>query len=126
MTKADVYWHTRKRMWSVRVDGRVVDHMVSVALADCRMVVREAERQRYIRTRQRNVSAWITGTLVSPPPPGTLGYEFVLINYSPYWCGAFTIRPSYQPIHRADLVVLTEGRQAWALVESDWQPENSA
>ena len=44
--EADIYWHSRWHRWSVRVGGRVVDHLESVSATRCVMVVRETERQR--------------------------------------------------------------------------------
>ena len=44
MTRAECYRHTRKRLWSLRVGGKVIDHLPFVALAGCRMTVRETER----------------------------------------------------------------------------------
>ncbi|UVF18475.1 hypothetical protein HPT29_018560 [Microvirga terrae] len=123
MTRADVYWHTRLRRWSLRVDGRVADHLPVVALAGCRMVVREAERQRCIARGQRSVHAWVQGRLITPPP---ILEAFVQIGYSPFVCGAFTARPGFLPIHQADLVVFAPDGKAWALVRDMSQLENDA
>jgi hypothetical protein len=119
--RADVYWHLRKRRWSLRVDGRVIDHLPVVALADCRMTVRERERLRCIERRQRSVHAWITGELVTPPE---ISETFVQVGYSPWHASAFTVRPVFHPIHAADLVVFRPDSKAWALVQRLPQLEN--
>lgn len=121
--KADVYWHLRKRRWSLRIDGRVADHLPVVALAGCRMTVRERERQRCIARGQRSVHAWVQGTLVTPPP---VDEAFVQVGYSPFLAGVFTRRPGFAPIRAADLVVFKPDGTAWALVSSDTQLETAS
>ncbi|WP_262265522.1 hypothetical protein [Microvirga yunnanensis] len=118
-----MYWHTRRKRWSLRVAGRVADHLPVVALQACRMVVREAERQRCIARGQRSVHAWIQGTLVAPPP---VDEAFVEIAYSPWYAGHFTRRPGFAPIREADLVVFGRDGKAWALVEFDPQLESAS
>lgn len=109
--KADVYWNTHKRMWSVRVDGKVYEHLPIVALGFCRMTVRERERQRCIETGQRSVHAWITGDMC-PAPQVT--DDFLRIGYSPWNAGTFTIGPCFTPIYFSMLVVLSKDGSAWS------------
>lgn len=123
MTRADVYWHTRRRMWSLRFNGRVADHLPVVALRGCRMVVRERERQRCIRSGQRSVHAWVSGTLATPPE---ISEAFVRVGYSPWHAGHFTVRPGFDPIHQADVVVFRPDGKAWALVSHAVQLETDA
>ncbi|MFC4172387.1 hypothetical protein ACFOYU_09980 [Microvirga sp. GCM10011540] len=122
MTRADVYWHTVKRRWSLRVAGRVVDHLPLVALQGCRMVVRKGERRRCIERGQRSVHAWIQGTLMTPPP---VDGAFVQIGYSPWCAGHFTTRPAFLPIHQADVVSFLADGTAWALVSDHAQLETA-
>jgi hypothetical protein len=118
--KADVYWHTRLKRWSLRIGGKVVDHLPVVALAGCRMTVRELERQRCIERGQRSVHAWISGRLITPPEVTEV---FIEIGYSPWHAGAFTVRPGFSPIRQADLVVFRTDGTAWALVSGVEQME---
>jgi len=118
--RADCYFHTRKRLWSLRVNGKVIDHRPRAALSGCRMVVREGERQRCIARGQRSVHAWITGTLTPPP---RIDEAFVEIGYSPFLFGAFTVRPGFLPIWEANIVVFAQDGRAWALVSGIEQLE---
>jgi hypothetical protein len=121
--KADVYWHSRRRMWSLRIDGRVADHLPTLALQRCRMVVREAERQRCISRRQRGVHAWIQGSLITSPE---ISEAFVEVGYSPFVCGSFTTRPGFLPIWEAAIVTFDKDGKAWALVSDHAQLETAS
>jgi len=113
-TCADVYWHTRKAAWSVRVRGRVAGHVPFITLRRCRMVVRKAERLRAVQRRQRSVHAWVQGELADLTVDNTVG--LVRLGYSPWHTGHFTIRPGFEPLHSARLVVFTAQGEAWALI----------
>jgi len=114
MPEADVYWHSRKKAWSVRVAGRVVDHLPCMTATCCRMVVREAERQRAIERGQRSVHAWIRGQ-ISVPVTIDDCVGLIEIGYSFRCAGHFTTRPDFRPIRSARLVVFTVTGQAYAL-----------
>jgi len=112
--EADIYWHSRWHRWSVRVGGRVVDHLESVSATRCVMVVRETERQRAIARGQRSVHAWIRGEIRIGD---TLDHcaDMIEIGYSYRCAPTFTTRPGFQPIFAARLVVFTASGQAFAL-----------
>ncbi|MDE4912278.1 hypothetical protein PQI07_16475 [Methylobacterium sp. 092160098-2] len=57
----DVYWHTRKRQWSVRVNGRVLYHASQACLSDVTLVVSVAAVERIRAKGQREVCAWARG-----------------------------------------------------------------
>lgn len=76
--KVDVYVNLNKTkqlpeserhipVYSVRdcETNKVVFHCRQLALADCTFVVKEAGRQRVIKTNQKNVHAWCSGTLTA-------------------------------------------------------------
>ncbi|WP_262030167.1 hypothetical protein [Microvirga sp. Mcv34] len=114
MPEADIYWHSIKKAWSIRVAGRVVDHLPCVTATRCRMVVRETERQRAIARSQRSVHAFIQGEI---HVGDTLDHcaDLVEIGYSPWHAGTFTTRPDFRPIRAARLVVFVPSGQAYAL-----------
>ena len=114
MPEADVYWHSRKRAWSIRVAGRVVDHVSSVTATRCTMHVREGERRRALERRQRSVHAWIRGQLVDVTVDHAV--NLVEVGYSPWHAGTFTIRPGFAPVFAARLVVFHADGRAWALL----------
>jgi len=61
--EVDVYRHLRRRerCWSLRVRGRVVDHVDSIALRDVRLVVRPGALARVRRREIREVCAHAAG-----------------------------------------------------------------
>jgi hypothetical protein len=59
----DIYWHRSRRLWSVRVAGRVVAHVPAIALSDVTFRASEAGRLRCLRTGARDVHAWAAGTV---------------------------------------------------------------
>jgi hypothetical protein len=114
MPEAEIYWHSRRRLWSIRVSGRVVDHLPSVSATRCVMVVRETERQRALARGQRSVHTWVRGEIRIDD---TLDHcaDMVEIGYSPWHAGCFTRRPGYTPIFAARMVVFMPSGQAFAL-----------
>lgn len=57
-----VYWHSRKKLYSVRRGGKVVEHTPEITLRDVRFVVSQSGLRRYRETGVRNVHAWANGT----------------------------------------------------------------
>jgi hypothetical protein len=113
MPEADIYWHLRLCRWSIRVGGRVVDHLPCVTATRCRMVVRETERLRAIARGQRSVHAWIRGEIrVGVTVDNCAG--LIEIGYSPWHAPTFTRRPDFTPIFAARMVVFMPNGQAFA------------
>jgi hypothetical protein len=114
MPEADIYWHSRLRRWSIRVGGRVVDHLTCVSATRCRMIVQEGERQRAITRGQRSVHAFLRGEIqIGVTFDNTLG--LVEIGYNFRLAPTFTRRPGFEPIYSARLVVFLPSGQAYAL-----------
>jgi hypothetical protein len=68
-TEVQVYFNIRRKVFSIRAmnengDWRVADHTTSILLDNALCVVNEAGRQRVLRTKEKNVHAWIQGTLM--------------------------------------------------------------
>ena len=57
----DVYWHTRKRLWSVRVNGRVLYHTPQACLSCATLMVSVPAVERIRARGQREVCAWARG-----------------------------------------------------------------
>ena len=112
MSLVHVYRNLTKGLWSIRSGGRVVAHRHRVTLESCIMRVREGGRQRVLREGHRNVHAWIEGV----PTEDVLDEGLVEISYNPFLAPTFTVRPDFEPIHTARLVVLTETGKAYTLL----------
>ena len=69
---AEIYRNLTRRAWSVRVAGRVIAHVPSIALAGVTLRTSEASRLRCVRLGTRDVHAWARGLPVPglPRPPG--------------------------------------------------------
>ena len=109
----DCYWHTHKRLWSLREGGRVVAHVPAIALSDVALVVQPGARARVLRTGVREVHAWCRVTLAGMDgvPAGA-----VEVRSSPWHVPHFTVRPGFQKVLCARLVVFTSNGKAWALL----------
>jgi hypothetical protein len=60
--QVEVYFNVRRRLFSVRQNGKVVGHTQRIMLENAHFVVREAGRQRVLATGCKNVHAWVRGT----------------------------------------------------------------
>lgn len=90
-TLVDVYWNLHKRLWSVRVDGRVVAHLPGVVLECCAFRVSEAGRQRVLASRRKNVHAWVRGTITQLGSHEADDTQALPVRYNPYRSGVFEI-----------------------------------
>ncbi|GJE51465.1 hypothetical protein GOFOIKOB_4524 [Methylobacterium tardum] len=78
MPAVDVYWNRTRRAWSVRISGRVVDHVQAVALVGVTLQASEASRLRCLRTGARDVHAVAKGMPLHgvPRPAGALRFSY--------------------------------------------------
>ena len=60
-SKTQVYFNLHKKMLSVRVNGKVVAHAPAIVLDNPTFHVSEAGRQRVLKSRRKNVHAWVSG-----------------------------------------------------------------
>lgn len=104
------YRNLTRGCWSVRRDGRVVAHVPAITLRSCVMKVRAGGRLRVLREGQRNVHAWIEGEIADDVRADGMAE----IGYNPFMAPTFTVRPGFDPVHEADLVVLGIDGRAWA------------
>ncbi len=116
MGRADVYFNRHKRLWSVRVQGRVVAHLDGLALARCTMRVSEAGRLRCLDSGRRGVHAWITGTMVHVPDELLHVEEF---GYNPFKAPFFVSRRDTTAVYTAEMVVFSSGGRCF--VARSWR-----
>ena len=82
-----------KPLYSVMCDGRVVKRVHRILLSGASFVVREASRQRVIRTGRKNVHAFVVG--FDAGQKGIFGIDAngrdfpVRVRYNPYEAGYF-------------------------------------
>ena len=105
--KVEVYWNLHKQLWSVRHNGRVIDHTHWIRLKDVRWVVQPAGNARVRRENKKNVHAFARGTLgpdkVHIPP----GLHIYTVKYNPYENTTFVRCHDNAALNRSEYAVLT-------------------
>ena len=112
----DVYWHTRKRLWSVRIGGRVLLHEPEMMLGHVRLVVRLSAVERIRRTRQREVCAWATG--VQTHTGEMVPWLMREVSFDPFASDAFRYVDDGTPITECRGMRFAPDGRAWAW---DWR-----
>lgn len=79
--KVMVYWNLHRKCWSIKAKGKPVRHAQSVRLAGVSFRVRQGGRAKVLATGQKNVHAFVVGTVVPSVAPSTDG---VPVSYNPY------------------------------------------
>lgn len=80
-----VYRNLHKDCLSVQHKGRVIAHVDSVLLKRATFTVQPAGRKKVIETRQKNVHAFISGTVLGVNLPISQEDEiFCAVTYNPY------------------------------------------
>ena len=92
--RSQVYYNLHKKCYSVRQNGRVVDHADSVVLTDCRFLVQPAGREKVRRTGVKNVHATVTGVVIPAHPKAPfiiatdcnfmMSDDYDYVSYNPY------------------------------------------
>ena len=126
--RSQVYYNLHKKCYSVRQNGRVVDHADSVVLENCRFLVQPAGRDKVRRTGVKNVHATVTG-IYTPMGPEDISYlmdtpePYDHVTYNPFKWDNFMcriMRPninSFAPVSTAEYVMLLPNREirAWGV-----------
>lgn len=104
--KVMVYYNLHKHTFSVKHDNRVILHADFVKLEDVEFRVRSGGREKVRDEKQKNVHAFVIGTLVDycqypcenlPEPPSD-----IVVTYNPYKYDTFVIKGTGEPILNAD------------------------
>lgn len=119
----EVYRNLRTGTWSVRCRGVVIERPAEVWLRDCTLVVQPAGRRKVIRTRQKNVHAFVRGFLCDPPDESQV---MIPITYNPYIDEEFVTVVDRDPVREARWIHLRADMTAWmALVASPHLPSRA-
>lgn len=88
-----VYWNLHKKMWSLLGnDWKLIKHEHSLCLHDCSFIVRPAGRAKVLRTKRKNVHAFIIGKPFHPYELNVaFNDELQHIRYNPYVTDHFYI-----------------------------------
>ena len=99
----EVYRNLSKRVFSIRHKGVVIGYASNVELSDAVFRVREGGRRRVLESRQKNVHAFVKGTLVST---GSLDVRGEGVTYDPYKYSTFVRCSDGSEIHESERVFL--------------------
>tara|TARA_Y100000310_G_scaffold330034_1_gene400959 strand:- start:76 stop:459 length:384 start_codon:yes stop_codon:yes gene_type:complete len=112
-----VYFNLHKKCWSVRQDGKIVEHSHCVILKDCRYLVGQAGREKVLREKRKNVHAGVSGYYVERVPG--IPDKAKEITYNPYKYKTFVDKKTGRAVKVSDYAVLTCGN-GWRDVEGIW------
>lgn len=115
--RVQVYFNLHKKRLSIRdkATGKVIKHLPTIALTNCKFVVQPAGRERVRREGKKNVHAWVEGDLCSPSMGTPLDRAIVALErakrvgtatYNPYVYETFVDKNTLLPLERADYVRL--------------------
>lgn len=109
--QVSVYRNLTRRCLSIKYKQHVAGHAISVVLENVIFKVSEAGRQRVLRTRQKNVHAFVQGALLQCSQKD-FSVEFIdgkpiQISYNPYKASYFYERSSEAPVHKARICVIS-------------------
>jgi len=110
-----VYRNLHKNCFSV-VDtktGKVIMHTKEITLSNVKFKVRKGGRQKAILSKQKNVHAFVCGTISQEDADLN---QMVRLSYNPFKYGYFFNTTNEDPVHEAFLVKLTNGKDILAKI----------
>ena len=104
--KVSAYWNLHKKVYSVGyyTTGKLITHVRKIALRDAKLVVQPAGNQRVRNTKNKNVHAFIKGTVSRFE---LLEGERREVYYNPYKHNSFVYRDNEEPVKTLDYIELT-------------------
>ena len=99
-----VYFNLHKRVWSVRQDGRIVEHTKHIMLKDARFLVGKAGRKKVLKEKRKNVHAGVSGYIVDRVP--NVPDLATSVSYNPYKNETFIAARGDKPMLWAPHVVM--------------------
>jgi hypothetical protein len=110
-----VYFNLHKKVWSVRQDGKIVEHTKHIMLKDARFLVGQAGRKKVLREKRKNVHAGVSGYVVGRVP--NVPDICFNVTYNPYKYETFVDCMYQKPIGWSEYAVLECG-DGWRNVEA--------
>ena len=103
----ETYWNLHKNVFSVRVKGRVIQHIKAASIRNVTFAVQPAGRAKVLLEKRKNVHAFVRGDWMQHFDDINVsiiedldGYERVM--YSPYLAGTFVSCSTGDAIYEAD------------------------
>lgn len=101
----EVYRNLRTGTWSLRRDGRVIDHPHGIVMKDATFVVQPAGNRRVRQEGRKNVHAFVRGDRVYMDARHLMA-RMRKATYNPYQNTAFVDSETGEEIFKADLVIM--------------------
>ena len=101
--KTNVYWNIRKKVYSLRQNGRVVNHDTFFALSNPTFNVAKAGQAKVRAEGRKNVHATLSGNLMTDNDLGDLpnGDTAEFATYNPYKNDTFVDKYTGEPVLNA-------------------------
>jgi hypothetical protein len=113
--KTNVYWNIRKKVYSLRQNGRVVNHDTFVALSNPTFNVAKAGQTKVRAEGRKNVHATLSGNLMTDNDLGDLphGDDAEFATYNPYKNDTFVDQYSGEPVLSARFaqLIVVDGKR---------------
>jgi hypothetical protein len=113
--RVDIYWNLHKKIWSIRHNGIVIEHLDNVFVEDVSFVVQPAGRRKVRKTRRKNVHAFVRGEIADKFEINNLQR----VRYNPYQHTSFVDAETSKPIHSASQVFLSEEGKCFMNIGGD-------
>jgi len=109
--RIQVYRNLRKDNFSIRdaKTRRVIAYGTDIILSNIRMYVQKGGRERVIREKWKNIHAFVSGTYEGDNYVD-LNQDWEVIHYNPYTTDTFINKTTGEPIFRANVAYLSNGR----------------
>jgi hypothetical protein len=119
--KVMVYFNLHKKTFSVKKDSKVILHADYLKLEDVTFKVRQGGKTRVRNEKQKNVHAFVIGTLVDycEYPCSSIPKEpnEKIVTYNPYRHDTFVYKDNDEPIENAKEVVLINRRNKLFIIK---------
>ena len=104
--KAYVHRDIRGKIYSITVNGKVVEKTETVYVSDATFRVRPGGRARVLKQKKKNVHAFVIGKVKTSEMP-SLPKNVIKVTYNPYVADTFLIANTSKAVHNASEVWLT-------------------
>ena len=101
----EVYFNLHEKMFSIRQDGLVAQHLMHLDLQDVTFHVQPAGNARVRKEMRKNVHAYIKG-MIAPPNQTMSVTKLGELTYNPYKYKTFVWKETEEPIESAEWVSL--------------------
>ena len=94
--KVEIYFNLHKKTWSVRQDGKVIQHTNFIQIREPQYVVRQKGKEKVRREKRKNVHAFVRGYIEDRLP--VFPSKNIFVTYNPYKNDSFVERNTQNSI----------------------------